>query len=38
MISQAGIKRVVYKEDYRDMSGVDRLLEHGIIVEKLDAE
>ena len=34
MIAQAGIKRVVYAEDYRDLSGVSKLLEHGIIVEK----
>lgn len=35
MIAQAGIKRVVYKEDYRDLSGVILLREHGIIVEQL---
>ena len=34
MIAQAGIKRVVYTEEYRDLSGVSKLLEHGIIVEK----
>ena len=34
MIAQAGIKRVVYAEEYRDLSGVSKLLEHGIIVEK----
>ena len=35
MIAQAGIKRVVYKEDYRDVSGIALLKEHGIIVEQL---
>lgn len=34
MIAQAGIKRVVYAEDYRDLSGVTKLVEHGVIVEK----
>ena len=34
MIAQAGIKRVVYAEEYRDMSGVTLLKEHGIIVEQ----
>lgn len=37
-IIDAGIKRVVYKTDYRDTSGIDILRNHGIIVEKLDAE
>ena len=35
MISQAGIERVVYQEDYRDTSGIDLLRKHGIIVEQL---
>ena len=35
MIAQAGITRVVYKEDYRDMSGVQLLKQHGVIVEQL---
>lgn len=35
MIAQAGIKRVVYKEEYRDMSGVNLLKEHGVVVEQL---
>jgi len=35
MIAQAGIKRVVYKEDYRDLSGITLLRNHGIIVEQL---
>ena len=35
MIAQAGINRVVYKEEYRDVSGIALLKEHGIIVEQL---
>ena len=35
MIAQAGIKRVVYKEQYRDLSGINLLKEHDIIVEQL---
>lgn len=35
MIAQAGIKRVVYREEYRDRSGINLLKEHGIIVEQL---
>ena len=35
MISQVGIKRVVYLNEYRDTTGVDVLREHGIIVDKL---
>ena len=35
MIAQAGVKRVVYKEQYRDSSGVTLLKEHDIIVEQL---
>ena len=35
MVSQAGVKRVVYKEEYRDSSGINLLREHGIIVEQL---
>lgn len=31
---QSGVERVVYKEDYRDSSGVKYLKEHGIFVEK----
>jgi len=34
-IFHAGIKRVVYGEDYRDMSGVKELENYGIKVEKL---
>ena len=35
MIAQAGINRVVYKEEYRDVSGIALLKEHGVIVEQL---
>ena len=35
MIAQAGIKRVVYEEEYRDASGINLLKAHGIIVEQL---
>lgn len=35
MIAQAGIKRVVYEEEYRDRSGIDLLQQNGIIVEQL---
>ena len=35
MIAQAGITRVIFKEDYRDMSGITLLKQHGIIVEQL---
>lgn len=35
MIAQAGVKRVVYKEDYRDLSGINLLKEHDIIVEQM---
>lgn len=35
LILQAGIKRVVYHEEYRDTSGIDFLLKHGILVEKI---
>lgn len=34
MVAQAGVKRVVYKEEYRDITGIQLLKEHGIIVEK----
>ena len=37
-IIDSGIKRVVYKNDYRDMSGIEILKQHGIVVEKLNAE
>ena len=35
MIAQAGVKRVVYKEQYRDRAGINLLKEHDIIVEQL---
>lgn len=35
LIIQAGVKRVYYCEDYRDMSGIDLLKKAGIIVEQL---
>lgn len=35
MIAQAGIKRVVYEEEYRDTLGINLLKAHGIIVEQL---
>ena len=36
LIIQAGIKRVVYKDEYRLMDGVELLLKAGIEVEKVD--
>jgi dCMP deaminase len=36
MIIQAGIKRVIYREEYRDISGVKILREAGIDVIHLD--
>jgi dCMP deaminase len=35
LILQSGIKRVVYIEDYKDMEGVDLLLQSGVIVDKI---
>lgn len=35
LIIQAGIKKVYYTEDYRDMSGVELLKESGINVEQV---
>lgn len=35
LIIQSGIKRVCYKEKYRDTSGIDFLKENGIIVEQI---
>lgn len=32
---QSGIQRVVYLEEYRDLSGVDTLRKCGVIVEKI---
>ena len=36
MIIQAGIKLVVYREEYRDLSGITILRESGVDVIKLD--
>jgi dCMP deaminase len=36
MIIQAGIKLVIYKEEYRDLSGIRILREAGVNVIKLD--
>ncbi len=36
LIIQAGIKRVVYKDEYRLTDGVDLLRQAGITVEKID--
>ena len=36
MIIQAGIKLVIYKEEYRDLSGIKILREAGVNVIKLD--
>lgn len=33
---QSGIKRVVYIEEYKDITGIDLLIESGVIVEKYD--
>ncbi len=38
LIIQAGIKRVVYRDEYRLTDGVDLLAEAGICVEKLDED
>ena len=35
-IIDAGIKRIVFKESYRDTSGIEILKQHGIIVEQLN--
>ncbi len=35
LIHQSGIKRVVYQHGYRDTSGVDFLLQAGVIVEQI---
>lgn len=34
-IIDAGIKRIVFKESYRDTSGIEILKQHGIVVEQL---
>lgn len=38
MIMAAGIVRVVYKDEYRCLTGIERLRNMGIIVEKLTGE
>ena len=35
MIAAAGVKRVVYKQEYRDCSGLSNLKELGVLVEKI---
>lgn len=35
MVTQAGVKEVYYCEDYRDLSGVEFLQEHGVKVQKI---
>lgn len=35
LILQAGIKRVVYRDEYKDRSGIDFLIEAGVIVEQI---
>lgn len=36
MIAAAGFRRLVYKEEYRDVSGVELLKSYGVTVEKFD--
>lgn len=36
LIIQAGIKRVVYKDEYRLTDGIDLLARAGVVVEKVD--
>jgi dCMP deaminase len=36
MMAQAGISTVYYAEDYRDLSGVHLLRQHGIFIERLE--
>ena len=38
LIKQSGIARVVYRDKYRDSSGIDFLNSRGIIVEQLSLE
>lgn len=38
LIIQSGIKEVYYQETYRDNEGIQRLINHGIKVEKLDGK
>lgn len=34
MLINAGIRKLIYKDEYRDTSGVQLLQQHGVIVEK----
>lgn len=36
MIAAAGLKRVVYKDEYRDLSGIENLKQLRILVEKIN--
>lgn len=36
MMLQAGINRIVYLEEYRDLSGIEYLNSHGVTVEKFE--
>jgi dCMP deaminase len=36
LIHQSGIKRVVYKNGYRDTSGIDFLIKAGVAVEQIE--
>jgi dCMP deaminase len=36
LIHQSGIKRVVYKNGYRDTSGIDFLIKAGVVVEQIE--
>lgn len=36
LIIQSGISRVVYRDEYRLMDGVDLLVKAGVVVEKVD--
>lgn len=35
---QAGVERVVYKEEYRDLTGIKYLKTHNVIVERYEEE
>lgn len=35
LILQSGIKRVVYIDEYKDITGIDLLIESGIIVDRI---
>lgn len=38
MLASCGVSRVVYLEEYRDVSGIDILNECGIVVDKLSSD